>query len=45
MYINWTNSLKDKLLKLMQGETDSLDSPLPIEEIETIMSNLAQKKT
>lgn len=43
IYINWTNSLKDKLLRITQGEASSI--PLYIKEIDSIMTNLPKEKT
>lgn len=37
--------MKDKLLKITQGETNSLDNPLYIKEIESILTNLPKEET
>ena len=42
--MKWTNSSEARLPKLIQGETDNLNGPITIKEIEFEVNNLLKKR-
>ena len=42
--MKWTNSLKNTLPKLIQGEVDKMNRPISTKEVESISNNLPEKR-